>query len=89
MGVLYPEDRAEWWAPKTRTCLFCGESVAKVAVFWCGADDTSIVLHGDCAADLGAALIADSREAALASGKPPWNSRATRAAVAAIEHQRR
>lgn len=43
-----------------------------------------IVLHADCARRLGTHLIADSREAELASGESPWRQRATRAACASL-----
>lgn len=77
MGVIYPDDRAEFWAPATDGCYYCGKAVPHdtVGVFWIGAGE-SIILHPTCAATWGAELIADGREALLASGIAPWDRRA-------------
>ncbi len=71
MGVLIAQDRRSWWAPQASTCFYCGRPLDESpAVFWCGEDGTSgIVLHPDCAVELGQGLICDSREALLAAGE--------------------
>jgi hypothetical protein len=51
-------------------------------VEWAGADGEHIVLHRACAAELGAHLIGDAREAELAAGvEAHWHQRAARAAL--------
>jgi hypothetical protein len=85
MSALHPADRSQWWAPSETTCLYCLELVPPdgVAVNWCGAQH--IILHPDCAARLGCHLIADSREAQLASGWKPWTKRAAVALRSALQ----
>lgn len=72
MGVLYPQDRSEWWAPRQTECFYCREEIDGPAVFWKAGED--LVLHPDCAQQLAVHLIADSREAQLA-GVPDFANR--------------
>lgn len=81
--ILLAEDVGEWWAPATTECFLCGTRVDPPGVYWVAG--SNLLLHPDCATCLGQHLIADAREAQLASGRPPWASRVTRAALAAIE----
>lgn len=87
MGVLYPEERGEWWAPQDLRCFVCGERPLGPLVYWSGAESSLVLCPAD-AAYLGAHLLGDAREATLATGGHPWGARATRAAVAAIERMR-
>jgi hypothetical protein len=66
-----------FWAPdpEQRTYFHCHEPVEPPAVWWQGAT-SGILLHAVCAEQLGCHLIADSREAMLASGQQPWTRRA-------------
>jgi hypothetical protein len=76
-----------WWAPQTDVCVYCRDSVPPnvVAVMWAGAEH--LLLHRECVAELGSHLIADAREAALASGEGNWTRRAARAAGWAMRAQ--
>ena len=87
MSTLLPCERGAWYAPKSDACLYCHEAIPadQVAVHWSGAED--IILHPDCAARLGCHLIADSREAQLASGEQPWARRAAFALRSALQRQ--
>jgi len=80
MGVLYPNEHEEFWAPPRdrEQCFRCGETILRVrdvCVYWHSlmTEPTNpdvnfdIVLHPSCAAELGAHLIADAREADLAN----------------------
>jgi hypothetical protein len=65
-------------------CWYCGQPLGpEPVVLWRGTDGL-LTLHGHCARALGAHLVADSREAELASGRPPWTRRVARAAGAAL-----
>jgi hypothetical protein len=83
MGLLYADQLGEWWAADIDdTCFFCGEAIMPAlghlpAVYWQGAS-APIALHGGCARKLGAHLIADAREAELASAVQPWPRRTAR-----------
>ncbi len=85
MCVVHREDWREHWAPKDRMCFYCAQYVDAPAVYWVGASD--LLLHRDCAAELGVHLIADSREAQLAGGESPWAGRAAKAAGSALRAQ--
>jgi len=75
MAVLYPADRGANWAPSSTSCFYCGECIEGAAVFWVGSGE-DLVLHPRCAEELAVDLIGDAREAQLASGAPPWPTRA-------------
>src|SRR5687767_13366054 len=88
VSVLYPDqwertdDRRR--TPRPVHCWHCGELVTAEypVVEWAGADGEHIVLHRACAAELGAHLIGDAREAELAAGaESRWHQRAARAAL--------
>jgi hypothetical protein len=57
-------------------CPWCGEAIDWEAPFVFTPSVHPILLHIDCAADLGDALIADAREALLAAGTGGWGHRA-------------
>jgi hypothetical protein len=76
MGAFLRDDLEQDWFPLERTCLYCFEPVEPPAVYWHAA--IPVLLHGPCARSFGAHLIADSREAELASGIRPWPRRAAR-----------
>ena len=83
MSVLYPNDRERREYHELAVCHYCGAPApaADVAVYW-QCSGTTLLLHTGCARDLGVHLIADSREAQLASGAPRhWHERAARAAL--------
>jgi hypothetical protein len=83
VSVLYPGDRERREYLELGACHYCGEPapVQDVAVYW-QCTGTELLLHTACARDLGAHLIADSREAQLASGAPhSWHQRAARCAL--------
>jgi hypothetical protein len=87
MSVLLPEERGRQpWASSDLTCFRCDEPVELdgVAVVWMGTDVIS--LHPACARQLGAHLIADSREAELAgsTGQGHWQRRGARALRSAL-----
>jgi hypothetical protein len=91
MSILYPNERERREYHELGACHYCGEPapVQDVAVFWqcIGAE---LLLHTACARDLGAHLIADSREAQLASGAPhSWHRRAARAALEPLYRRER
>ena len=89
MSALLPSDRGTWHAPTTDLCFYCSETVPPdlAAVNWMGAEH--ILLHADCAQQLGCNLIMDSRETRLASGEEPWLRRALRAIREALVAQER
>jgi len=87
MAVLLPHERGEWWAPPRCQCWLCGDVPPGPVVFWTAGADEFLVLCPAHAAYLGLHLIADAREATLATGGPQWEPRATRAAVAAIQRR--
>ena len=66
----------------TRDCTNCGEPITLPAVHWECA--RPLLLHTACARSIGVHLIADSREAELASGVPHWTRRAVRATRGAL-----
>ncbi len=77
MAVLYSDDPPSPWRPTDYQCYLCLENVEPSktpAVFWhSGRGD--LVLHPACAIRLGAALIADAREATLAGPDRKWDAR--------------
>lgn len=77
MGVLYPERLGEWWAPQNICCYLCDEPVnlAEVNVYWHN-PGRDILFHRECASKFGMHMIADSREALLASSHPTYKRRA-------------
>jgi hypothetical protein len=84
MSIILPDKVAAHWVPRDRTCFYCGEVVAAdtLGVIW--VDNGSLLLHPSCARRFGCHLIADSREAELASGRQPWTRRCARALGAAV-----
>lgn len=86
MSVLLDlADAAHWLdAPQSWTCWSCGLPLELPLVVWHA--ESLLTLHADCAAQLGAHLLMDSREAQLA-GKPEphWSRRA----VAVVRHRLR
>lgn len=89
MSIVTPDERGEWWCPK-EPCLTCGQEIPadQPAVMWAGATD--VILHVECARQLGVHLICDSREAELAGGGHWWRRalRALRASLVAQEGRR-
>ena len=86
MSVIYPHQRGEWWAPQAPDCYLCGDTVpGEPAVMWAGIGER-LLLHRSCAGELGMHLIADAREADLAT-RPGWARRAARAAGWAMRAQ--
>jgi len=82
--IALPGEQAQWGGDGY-PCWLCGEVLGtSTAVVWVGADGVAIQFHPACSVHLGAALIADSREAQLASGGGVWTRRAARAAGAAL-----
>jgi len=57
-------------------CPWCGEPIDWETAFVFTLSVHALLLHGDCAAELGNALIADAREALLAAGTGEWSHRA-------------
>jgi hypothetical protein len=87
--ILSDSHITEWWFPAAGRCFYCGDALdAPPWVAWRGAD-AWIILHRRCAPRLATHLIGDTREADLASGEPPWDTRATNTAVAALERRAR
>src|ERR671916_740130 len=60
--IVSPDERHEFWVPQDGHCYCCGEVILPdhLAVFWSGYSG-SILLHGDCARNLGTHLIAEIR----------------------------
>jgi hypothetical protein len=87
MSIVLWAERCEPWAPQTDSCYYCGDLVGEVpSVMWAGPCD--ILLHAKCAERWGTHLIADSREAAMATGEAPhWTRRAARALRSALVAQ--
>jgi hypothetical protein len=82
--IALPAEQAAFGC-NTYPCWLCGKPLGPVAaVVWCGADGVTIQLHPSCSGALGSHLIADSREAQLASGGGVWTRRAARVAGAAL-----
>jgi hypothetical protein len=82
--IALPAEQARCGAD-TYPCWHCGEILgASTAVVWIGSDGVAIQLHPACSEALGTHLIADRREAQLASGEHPWTRRAARVAGAAL-----
>ena len=80
MSVQNIKSPDEWtratFGGRPQICFFCGEDVNDVIVLWSGqsqaeTNDGLVILHPNCAADLGGELIADARNAErLLRGKP-------------------
>lgn len=85
--ILLPEDRSEWWAPQTPLCFSCsGDLSAEPATVYWHLSEGHLELHSTCAAILGAHLIADAREADLATNGI-WTNRVRRVFRASLLRQ--
>ena len=80
MSVNNLKARDDWtrneFGGRAPACFYCGETITDIAIIWQGhASDGAnlglICCHPQCATDLGAELLADSRNAQrLLIGKP-------------------
>jgi len=57
-------------------CPWCGETIDRATPCVSPPAVQTLLFHVDCAAELGHSLIADAREALLASGDGEWGARA-------------